>query len=193
MDMESRPGDELNALETFAKEQRLLGVPEPQVQAMLRELGSSAVPAGTPVASGVRYVGGWARFGSGLIDGIIIWVLNSMLMFLSREVYYLLRGFFLFNFFLLEMFMRYVGVAGMLYLALTVGRSGQTVGKLLLGQRVVRADFSPLGYGRAFLRYTVGYFVSGVVFGFGFFAILFNKRKQGWHDRIAGSVVIATR
>lgn len=68
-------------------------------------------------------------------------------------------------------------------------KSGQTVGKDLLGIKVVCKDGEPPGWGRAFLRY-IGYIISAVVLSLGFMWVLFDKKRQGWHDKIAGTYVI---
>jgi uncharacterized RDD family membrane protein YckC len=36
----------------------------------------------------------------------------------------------------------------------------------------------------------MGYFISGLALGMGFFWIGLDKRKQGWHDKMANTVVI---
>ena len=69
-------------------------------------------------------------------------------------------------------------------------RSGQTPGMKLMQIKVVRdADGGPLGWGAAILRW-VGYWVSATVFYIGFIWIFIDKRKRGWHDLIASTVVI---
>lgn len=68
------------------------------------------------------------------------------------------------------------------------GATGRTLGKMLLGLQVVSADGTPISFGIAFLR-AVGYLVSGILY-LGFIWAAFDKRKQGWHDKIAGTVVI---
>jgi uncharacterized RDD family membrane protein YckC len=68
--------------------------------------------------------------------------------------------------------------------------SGQTVGKKALGIRVI--DFrsgGPIGYGHAFIRY-VGRIVSTIVILIGYLWMLWDKEKQTWHDKFAGSVVV---
>ena len=79
----------------------------------------------------------------------------------------------------------------LLYFTLFLGDGGQTLGKRLLGVKVVRADGVEIGYGRAFLR-AVGYWASSSVLGLGFLWALWDRRKQAWHDKIAGTVVIRT-
>ena len=65
-----------------------------------------------------------------------------------------------------------------------------TPGKLLLDCRVVDAKTGkPLSIGRALLRY-IGYYVSMLPLMLGFLWIIWDKRKQGFHDKIAGSVVV---
>lgn len=65
-----------------------------------------------------------------------------------------------------------------------------TPGKLLLGCQVVDARTGArLGTGQAILRY-LAYFVSSLPLGLGFFWIAWDKRKQGFHDKIAKTVVI---
>jgi uncharacterized RDD family membrane protein YckC len=71
------------------------------------------------------------------------------------------------------------------------GIKGRTPGKMLLGLQVLSAQGTPIGFGIAFLR-AVGYLVSSLLFTIplGFIWAAFDGRKQGWHDKIAGTVVI---
>lgn len=65
-----------------------------------------------------------------------------------------------------------------------------TPGKLVLGCRVVDAKtFQALSPGQAVLRY-VAYIVSVIPLFLGIFWIAIDKRKQGFHDKIAGTVVV---
>jgi uncharacterized RDD family membrane protein YckC len=85
------------------------------------------------------------------------------------------------------------GLSQLLSIAYFVGFwtwRGQTPGMMLLGLRVAReSDGTPPGLARSILRY-VGYLVSGFVLLIGFIWIAFDSRKQGWHDKIAGTVVV---
>ena len=69
------------------------------------------------------------------------------------------------------------------------GNTGQTPGKMICKLKVVRVNGEPLGYGKAFLRW-IGYIVSWVVFALGFLWVIFDRQKQAWHDKIAGSYVL---
>ena len=67
---------------------------------------------------------------------------------------------------------------------------GSTLGMKLLRLRVADADtFQPIGIGRALLRY-LGFIVAGLVCYLGLIWAAFDDRKQGWHDKLANTVVI---
>ncbi len=65
--------------------------------------------------------------------------------------------------------------------------AGQTPGKRILGVRVMRTDGKRLRVGDALVR-QVGYWVSAIFF-LGFLWILFDNRRQGFHDKLAGTIV----
>ncbi len=71
------------------------------------------------------------------------------------------------------------------------GTAGRTPGKMLLGLQVYCADGTEVSFGIAFLR-AVGYMVSSLLgtFPLGFIWAAFDNKKQAWHDKIAGTVVI---
>jgi uncharacterized RDD family membrane protein YckC len=68
---------------------------------------------------------------------------------------------------------------------------GQTPGKALLGVRVVGMDGKRLSFPRALLRYA-GYLLSALPLGAGFFWILADDERRGFHDKIARTWVINT-
>ena len=60
----------------------------------------------------------------------------------------------------------------------------------MLRLRVVRAaDGGPVTGGQAVLR-LIGFWISAAVFYLGFIWILFDSQRQGWHDKIASTVMI---
>lgn len=67
---------------------------------------------------------------------------------------------------------------------------GATPGKLAIGARVVdaRTGGKPTT-GQLVGRY-FGYFVSAVPLGLGLIWVGIDGRKQGWHDKLAGTVVV---
>ena len=69
------------------------------------------------------------------------------------------------------------------------GRSGQTLGKMIMGIRVISTDGSAPGKGRYFLR-LIGYWLSGMILYIGFLMPLWDQDQQALHDKIANTYVI---
>jgi uncharacterized RDD family membrane protein YckC len=70
------------------------------------------------------------------------------------------------------------------------GSSGQTVGKMACNIRVIDdTSGGSIGYGRAFLRW-IGRILSTIPILLGYFWMLWDDRKQCWHDKIANDVVV---
>jgi uncharacterized RDD family membrane protein YckC len=68
-----------------------------------------------------------------------------------------------------------------------------TPGKMLFGARIVDAQTgNPLSTGQSIGRY-FAYYVSAIPLMLGYLWVAFDPRKQGWHDKLAGTVVIRTR
>ena len=74
------------------------------------------------------------------------------------------------------------------YFVVFHGMEGKTVGKWLLGLRVVGAERGSITYGQAFLRW-LGTLVFAP-FVLGFLWVLWSREKRGWHDFLARTWVI---
>jgi uncharacterized RDD family membrane protein YckC len=75
------------------------------------------------------------------------------------------------------------------YFAFFWSTTGQTPGNRLLGIRVIDArTLAPPRPGRAVRRF-FGLIVAAVPFCLGFFWILVDDRRRGWHDKLARTVV----
>jgi uncharacterized RDD family membrane protein YckC len=66
---------------------------------------------------------------------------------------------------------------------------GSTVGGLVCSLAVVRSDGQPMDWGTVLVR-ALGGFVSLIVVGLGFVWISIDREKRGWHDKIAGTLVV---
>ena len=66
--------------------------------------------------------------------------------------------------------------------------AGQTPGKRVMGLRILRSDGCRLRFGNA-LRREIGYVISGILF-LGYLWILVDNRRQGFHDKLAGTIVV---
>jgi hypothetical protein len=81
------------------------------------------------------------------------------------------------------------GWAAVYFTAFLAMMRGQTPGKKLLGIRVIRLDGKPLGWWIAFERFG-GYAASFSVGLLGFIQILWDRNRQGLHDKACETVVI---
>ena len=69
---------------------------------------------------------------------------------------------------------------------------GTTVGGILFNLKIVRADGRPVDWPTSVVR-ALSCFLSLVVAGLGFIWIAFDKDRQAWHDKIAGTLVVRTK
>lgn len=81
-------------------------------------------------------------------------------------------------------------VFSVVYFTVAWSKSGQTLGKTVVGIKVVGKDGRPPSGGKALLRY-LGYILSGLVLSLGFLWAALDRKRQGWHDKIAGTYVIS--
>jgi uncharacterized RDD family membrane protein YckC len=124
-----------------------------------------------------NYSGFWRRAGALLLDEIIIGVVGSLLVALSGDN----GAIGLFNL-----------VLGIAYFSIFEGTRGQTIGGMAASVRVVDADTGAIiGIPRAIVR-NIARILSGLVFGLGYLWMLWDPRKQTWHDKIASTVVVRT-
>lgn len=94
--------------------------------------------------------------------------------------------------FLAGLIVRWFVIAwGLGYLIAWPAERGGTAGKLLLGLTVARRrdGASPIGYPWATVR-AFGYALSALPLGLGFLWALWDRDRQTWHDKLAGTVVV---
>ena len=78
---------------------------------------------------------------------------------------------------------------GLVYGCYFTGTTGQTVGKMAAGLRVVDAAGHPPGYLRAFVRALIG--ACGVLAaGLGLLPMMFDPARRAFHDRLFRTRVI---
>ena len=66
--------------------------------------------------------------------------------------------------------------------------AGQTIGKWLMGVRIVRTDGGRLRFSNCVVR-LIGYLISAIML-LGFLWILVDNRRQGFHDKLARTFVV---
>jgi len=86
----------------------------------------------------------------------------------------------------------YLATAGALIFNLiySCARNGKSFGKTFIGLRVVRLDGKPMDYKTALTRNLIGYTASLIVFGLGFLWMFWDGKQQGWHDKLAKTIVV---
>jgi len=151
---------------------------------------SNNVPAtNTNISTSQDYVGFWKRFLAYWIDGLILGIITLPVS----------AAFGAFNFSAAatthttnpvgSLFGFVIGAAYFIFF--WVNQNGQTLGQRLLAIKVQKEDGQPIDIGTAVIRY-IGYLISSVVFALGFIWIAFDSKKQGWHDKMARTVVVKT-
>jgi uncharacterized RDD family membrane protein YckC len=137
----------------------------------------------------MEYVGFWPRVGATVIDAIIIWVITLPILTMTYGAAYwhdtkLIHG------------PAEVIVSWIFPIVATVWlwvATGQTPGKMAIGARVVDAETGErLTVGQALGRY-LSYFLSMIGLFVGYLWVGLDPKKQGWHDHLAGTVVIRKR
>ena len=83
-------------------------------------------------------------------------------------------------------------VSGVYNVVLMVSFNGQTLGKMMLRLRVVKKRGGRITILDALLRNVFGYIVSQI-FLLGYLWALFDREKQAWHDKMAGTLVVEER
>jgi uncharacterized RDD family membrane protein YckC len=175
-------GEELRQIEEVPKESEPVYPPE--------------LPDMSFEPSTVRKGGFWIRFIAYTIDNIILNILGFILMNIgliafglgSSEWGELEVGKILSIIIPYLIFMIIINIA---YYTYFHGSTGQTLGKMICKLKVIQVNGKPLGYGKAFLRWA-GYIISSFIFYLGFLWAVWDKDKQAWHDKIAGTYVIRT-
>jgi len=139
----------------------------------------------------LEYVGFWARVGAALIDTVLLLVIVIPLLHWFYGAHYwdpARQGWLAGPADLLVswVFPAVATVVFWLYRAATPG-------KMAIGARVVdAATGQPPSFNQSVLRY-LGYYVSILPFCLGLIWVGFDPRKQGWHDKIARTVVVRAK
>ncbi len=133
-----------------------------------------------------QYAGFWRRFWATLLDSLLLIAISFPILysiygadyFLSESTYHGPADIiitYVFPLIATVLFWRY---------------KSATPGKMALKLHVVDADTgNRLSNTQAIVRY-FAYIISALPLGLGFFWIAWDKKKQGWHDKLARTVVV---
>ena len=137
-----------------------------------------------------EYVGFWARVGASIIDTILMLVIVApLLTYFYGGAYWM--GAFGFIAGPADVLLNWI-LPAIAVIVFWIYRQA-TPGKMAISAKIV--DATTLGkpsIGQLLVRY-LGYYVSFIVFCLGFIWVGIDARKQGWHDKMAGTVVVRSR
>ncbi len=125
-----------------------------------------------------NYASFWQRLAAAIIDSVLFGILSSLLSgvlgggsgsildYLPAVLYWVYA----------------------VYMLVTYGA---TLGKMALKIRVEsETTGANLTWKEAFLREVVGKFLSSILLALGYLWVLWDPKKQGWHDKLGKSVVV---
>lgn len=134
----------------------------------------------------LEYVGFWSRFGACLIDTVLICAITwPILTVFYGESYWasdsLVQG-------PMDFLLTWVlpAVAVIVFWALKQA----TPGKMAISAKIVDAKTGNVASTAQLIGRYFAYYLSLLPLGLGFIWIAFDDRKQGWHDKLAGTVVV---
>lgn len=135
----------------------------------------------------VQYAGFWKRFGAALLDGIILFIVQRLIIFVltffSGAILRRAQGVEVFSSVLII-------VITWLYYAFQESSPQQaTLGKQALGIIVTDLNGNQISFARATGRY-FSKILSGLILLIGYIMAAFTEKKQALHDIIAGTLVV---
>ncbi|MFD1205344.1 RDD family protein [Sporosarcina contaminans] len=135
------------------------------------------------------YAGFWIRFGASLIDGIVLAIPLTILAMIFIGVATASGSDALAVILPLLLYIIIFVTAALYYVLLTSGKYQGTVGKMIVGVKVVDPEGNRIGKGRALGRF-FSYYLSGMFFSIGYIIAGFTPKKQALHDYIASTYVV---
>ena len=134
-----------------------------------------------------EYAGFWIRFAACIVDNLIIMIISAPYWFYNYQQMAAMP---------VDQMPLYSAGDAILHLVIGAAvvwfwvKKGATPGKMLFGLQVRDAKTGQfISVPRALLRY-FSYLISSVILCLGLIWVGFDKKKQGWHDKIAKTVVV---
>lgn len=147
-----------------------------------------------PAAGGVVYAGVGSRFVAVFLDGLILGFVGFIISFIFQLLGLVAGGGDSAG--VVATIVKSIGsliVFGIqiAYAIYFIGTKGQTPGKMAMKIKVVKEGTNEHpDFTKAFLREVVGKFVSSLVFALGYLWAIWDPKKQTWHDKMAGTIVV---
>jgi uncharacterized RDD family membrane protein YckC len=137
-----------------------------------------------------EYVGFWARVGAAIIDTILAMVIVApLLTYFYGAEYWIRTGSLIAG--PADLLLNWILPAIAVILFWIYCQA--TPGKMAIGAKIVDAKtLAKPSTGQLVIRY-LGYYVSIIPLMLGILWVGFDARKQGWHDKLAGTLVVRSR
>lgn len=136
------------------------------------------------------YAGFWKRVAAAIIDMVTLMFMGAFIGGFVGGIYGALTGTATGS----HILGRAVGILmGWLYYAIMESSQKQaTLGKMAVGIKVIDKSGEAVSFARATARH-FSKILSAISLGLGYLAVAFTKKKQGFHDMIAGCLVVNSR
>jgi len=129
----------------------------------------------------ITYVGFWKRWSIGLIDFMFCYsfIIITFIFMMSGAPEILISAF---------LYMAWMPIAAELYLYFAEGRS---VGHKVFRTKIVSVKTLQKPSSGALIGRPLAKILSVICLYLGFIWVAFDKKKQGWHDKISGTCVVS--
>ncbi len=135
-----------------------------------------------------KYVGFWARFAANFLDGILIsifvspgsiWLAHETERRVGSEDWGVALAFY-----------SVLYILSQVILLVLWYKKQASIGKMAISAKIVDARTSKAPTKNQLIGRYFAYLLSFLPLGLGFLWIAFDSKKQGWHDKLAGTAVI---
>lgn len=133
-----------------------------------------------------EYVGFWARVGAAIIDSILMAIVLV-------PIVTILGGGYDWDDMYSPKNILINGVLPAIAVVLFWVYRQATPGKMAIGAKIVDAKTLGTPSTGQFIGRYLCYYLSSILLGLGFIWVGFDAKKQGWHDKLAGTVVVRSR
>lgn len=132
-------------------------------------------------SSSYKYASFFRRLAASMIDGLILGIINFVIRTGGMGIGINEKS--------VVGYIVLLGISILYTVGFWVNRNGQTPGKSAMHIKVVKTNGDNIDWFTGFIRY-ISQFVSAFVLCLGYVSVIFDKNKQSWHDKLAGTYVI---
>jgi len=137
----------------------------------------------------IAYAGFWIRTAAALVDTVLILMLTTPLLYSIYGEQYFTRGLTLSG---AWDYLISWGLPAIAIITYWICRAA-TPGKIMLRLKIVDAESGAHPTTRQFIIRFFTHHISSLAFAAGLIWVAFDRRKQGWHDKFANTIVIKER